>query len=245
MGTFDDAWNFLGGAKATSATNSTLKQQEKTTNNTRQTQSQSGNVSSLDAGTQALLRSLLPGLSQGITGNGTSQDVSGIRGISSQLMQRASPDTLDAQISAVTKAAQRNFALGEGQQIAQTQQAIGSVGNSFSQQFAQQGNIDLSTQIGTVIAQMMQQDRVAGDQELSTSLDALVKAGSLNNQNQQAPIQNLLAVIDILKGANVSSQQESVGNINQVGTADINQVSSSFTKKKDSPGLLGTLKQLG
>jgi len=231
---------------------STTEQTQNSTTSANQTQSQKGNTtqsgsttqSTLDPETLAMLKSILPGLVSDV--GGATADAGAIRGIVSKLAGGSNQDLVNAQISSSQAEAKRQFGIGEGAQIAGLEQQIGSKGNSFSQLLEQKGNTDLVTSLTAI----SDQARLDASKQSSADLGAAIAGSSAAAAADQAPLQQFLATIQALTGAqttqatsgtqvsDVSGQATGVSNTSTVGKTK----GSSSTTQGLFPSLLSWLK---
>lgn len=174
---------------------------------TEQSQSQVGSekqfgtnvTTTLDQGTISTLQGIIQSIAPNV---GSSVDADTIRALSGQLATNLDPALVEANIQASQAAAVRNFNLNQGAQIANFQQLIGSKGNTFAQQIQQQGNVDLATMLAQIDSNTRLQAAGQRSQDLSGAIQGTAAAG----QVQQQPLNQLLAAIATLSGAQTTQQ---------------------------------------
>lgn len=261
MGLFDQI--FGSSTKQSSSTTGTQDTTQSGTQNTSGTSSQnqastgSNVTSSLDPATQALLTSLLPSLvtkaSAGTTGTPANEDT--LQGIGQTLIAKASGtnDTNVANaVKAATDQAKLSFETGEGQDIATTQQAIGSKGNTFSQLIQQKGQNDLTTTIANIAAQGQLQASQLDTQDLNSAISAISSASSSGATDVSSALAPLISIISALKGATTTANSNDISNIIGSTNSDTTSSATSNTdttgtangKTESNPGIIGGISNL-
>jgi len=122
--------------------------------------------------------------------------------------------TVDQALAADKAAAELNFQTGEGQQIATTQQAIGSKVNTYSQLIEQKGKSDLATQLDQITANAKLQELGLNNNSLQTVISALTQASNVGATDATAALNPVLQLVAALKGA----QTTRAGTTAQTGT---------------------------
>lgn len=249
MGLFDDLFGSKNTTTANNATtgNSTTTGQQSQTNQTQtaqqtnqqQTQNTSSQtasntqqastgvntVSSLDTQTIATLQSLLQPLAAqagGSIGNTSNSDA--IKKISSDFYAKATGGnnaTVKAATDASAAKARLDFETGEGAQVNQIAQAIGSKGNTYSQLIKDKGLNDLNTQIAQITASGALQADQLNSSDLKAASDAIVQASQVAGNDASSTINPVLQIAQLLKGAtSTSTSQENTGSSTQSQTAE-------------------------
>jgi hypothetical protein len=185
--------------------------------NTATTGSQAQNVTSLDQGTQALLQSIIQGM--GGTPGSLSTTLSGaitgaqpaIKAI--QDLITGSPVSPAAAMKSAQDVASLQFDQGEGAQIGQGQQAIGSRNNSAAQLLAQKGMQDKATTVSGAVtnAGINAQNATANVGNTLSGLLSAISSGNLSGAGSMAEIAN------VLKGATTSGLTSTLGSASTVG----------------------------
>lgn len=195
-------------------------------------------TSTLDPGTIATLRDTIGRLAPQA---GRSQDADTIRSLIPLLQANADPAVIDASIKSQQAEATRKFALGEGAQIAQTQQQIGSKGNSASILLEQQGNNDLQTSLSSLASTIQAQGRAQHGQDLSAAVGA---SGAAANA-EAGPLTQLLSAIQVLSGAQTtqhSDQTQAQDLLTKIfGTETQNTTGYDVGNSSQSKGLLPSI----
>jgi hypothetical protein len=206
-------------------TSSTSTQGQTTQSQTQQQQQQqqqqqsTGTVisSSLDQNTLDVLKNILPSLSSNANaaiGGGANSNVDALNKIATDFYAKAhggNDTAVQAAVDAATSKAKLDFQTGEGAQINQIAQAIGSKGNTYSQLLAQKGQQDLATQIANIAATGQLQASQMNSQDLASSAGTVVQASGVAGQDVNTAINPLVAIISLIKGA--QQTQETQGSV--------------------------------
>src|SRR5262245_56187278 len=115
-------WSVLTGSDSGSTTETKTSTNQTQTQHGSVKQTGSGVTTTLDPGTIALLQGVIKTLAPG----GTSPFASQALGLVNQLTTLNNPANVDARVASAIGAARQQFDIGEGAQIAQIQQDIGS-----------------------------------------------------------------------------------------------------------------------
>lgn len=228
-----------------SNTSSGTTQQQSNTGVQASSTAGSNVVSSLDANTISLLQSILnpaANVAAGAVGNNTNSDA--LKKISSDLYAKASGGNkadVNAAVAASTAKAKLDYETGEGSQVNQVAQAIGSSGNTYSQLIKNKGLNDLNTQIAQIVASGALQADQLNSADLNSSADAIVKASGVGAQDATAALNPVLQIISLLKGATTVGQTSGT----QTGTSsDVSSGSSNTTSQTLEQQLSAVISQL-
>lgn len=245
MSLIDDVFGLIGNTGDTSSSNqsgSKQSQEEQTLANTSsqtvgntgtqgkqgsttaQTSQQTGEQTqtSLDPAVQALVTSLLSGAAGGVNA-GNSGPNSNESIVSKLIASANTPAVSAADIAGEQSAAKTSFAQGEAVNIGQLKQQIGSVTNTYAAQLDQKGQQDLAATLAGIVAN-------AGATNKAAQLQALSAALGGNNSNSST----FLALVDALKGANVTSQ--SASGSSGLTQEDINTLQNIFSNSTTNTG---------
>lgn len=231
-------WSALTGGDSGSTTEQTQKQNQSQTQKATGTQTGKASVSTLDAGTVSLLQDVIKNLGTGFAkGSG---DAENIRSLLPLLLSNTSPEAVQSGIDAASAAATRTFRAGEGSNIKQLEQQVGSRGNSFSQLIEQQGNVDLATVIAQVTATQQAQARQQRGQDVATAVGADVSAA----QAGTLPLTQLLQSIEGLKGSTTTQQTEQQTSQDMLATLLSDTTSKGHTSSSTANGFIPTFTSL-
>jgi len=192
----------LGGSFQKQSQKSSFEQSQTGAQNTTGSATGSQVSTTLDPATIGILQDVI-GTLVGTFSEG-SADAEAIRALSGQLAQNTDPNAVNEMVNASVAEAQRQFSLNQGAQINQLQQLVGGKGNSFSQIIQNQGNVDLSTSLAKIIADI----RMGASSQHATELASAMQGYAGAADASQAPLQQLLAAISTLTGARTETQTE-------------------------------------
>jgi hypothetical protein len=264
----------------TGTQNSTTNQNSNTTTSSNTTQGSTGSTnvnssnvtSSLDAGTIATIQKLLGQTADNASaavGSGASPNADSLRAIAGLLANKGNggdASALGSTIAAQQGAARQEFAVGEGQQAAIGQQAIGSKNNTFSQGVQLNANSDLEAKLAQISAAATLQSQQQSSADLTAAGQVLGTASAVGATDASAAIAPVTQLADILKGAQTTSnatQAENTAsnteqatnsstleqllqtlgvttnqNVASTGTTAINSTQATQGKQSSTPGVL-------
>lgn len=220
---------------ATQTNNTTQNQTSSgsTTSNTAQNQNTTGNVSTLDDASKAALQSLLGPLlqnaSSGATNTGNSD---ALKAIADQFLNKSGTEAglVQSATDAAVNKAKLDFQTGEGQQVNQVAQQIGSKGNTFSQQLSDKAQNDLLTQIAAITSSGALQASQLQNQDLQSAIQALVSGSQVAGQDASTTLAPLLQVISLLKGADTTTTQSTTGTGSTTATSNEQSVTDQIAQ---------------
>lgn len=256
MSIFSTLFGGTSSASSSTKTDQSTTGTQQTTSNQQQTGStqQAGTqvTSSLDAGTLSQLQSIVQKLGTNL-GSSNSGDADFIRTIAAKLYSNANDSSsFDAAAQASTSAAERQFQTQTAPGVNQFAQEVGSKGNTFSDIISQNANVDLQTQIASIMANSKLAFQQAQNQGLTAAAGATAQAGSTEVAEDNAPLTQFLSAISALENAQTTSSSTStgsslsdvVGNTTSNATQNTTGSSNTVGKQSTNSGLVGGLQSV-
>jgi len=184
---------------------------------------------------------LLQNVIQGLGANvGNTGDADAIRDLSGQLTGIFDPSMIEANIESGSNLAIQNYNNTTGADLNVLSQVIGSAGNSFAALTKGQGAANLSVQL----ADLANKTRLQGGQLQSQNLVSAIGGYGAASQAQGAPLQQLLAAIATLTGAETTGEQTQVYDLLNSMNSTVDFSGTEVTKGKSTPGLVPTVVSL-
>jgi hypothetical protein len=228
----------LTGSDSGSTTEQTTKSNQTQTQKGTTKQSGQSTTTALDSSSLALLQSVVANLG---TKLGTDNpDAILVRSLIPQLLQSASPEAIDAGIAASSQAAIQAYKKGEGANIANVQQQVGSKGNSFSALLEQQGNVDLASTLASIAENARAQGRQQFGQNVATAIGAGGTAAQINAQQTN----DFLGGIKALEGAQVTQNTSETQIQDMLATLVADSFSKQHTSASTANGFFPTITNL-
>jgi hypothetical protein len=231
-------WSGLTGGDSGSTTEQSTKSNQTQTSKGTSKQTGSSVTSTLDEGTLGLLQGVIRNLGGNLGDKNPDAEI--IRDMLPQLLASADPKAIDAGIQASMDSAIRNYKIGEGANIAQVQQAIGSRGNSFSALLEQQGQVDLATTLAQVAESSRAQGRQQYGQNVATAISGAAGASQVSNQ----AVPQFLQAIQVLEGGRVTQETSQTQLQDMLATLVADSFSKGHTSTEQAQGLVPTFTSL-
>lgn len=260
-----------GSTNSSTSQNNSSNTSSNSTQNTSSTAAGTAITSTLDSGTQDLLKSLVPILTAHVGNNSGTADADLIRSLSQVAANNSSKPAISAEdIAGKNSAAVNSYNKNEAVSIGKLQQRIGSKGNTYSQQVEQSGQVDLAATLAGIAADSAATNKQFEQSGLQQAISGVATASGVDNAGGQNAIAQLMSVIQGLTGATTTTQtgqtlmgetkqatntttEELLKSIqdllssstqDQVGTANTTTQSNTTGSQHSNDGILGAVQSV-